>query len=199
MACCGLNTPNESGATGQLIMPLPFAEFDAFRKRASNAPQFKGHVIDDYRIGAVQMPNGQAIYAATVTTILTSAKAKGGWKSAFYTELGGYQVVLDLEVDESIGEFSFHAGLVKDNAGVIDGRWKVRSTAQNSINAGGLLGPLDIDILDQNQLAESKGCFENCIKRHAPKCVYICLNYGKEACIACAGAVVACCYVNCHC
>ncbi len=43
-------------------------------------------------------------------------------------------------------------------------------------------------------------CFEDCIRKHVPKCVGACMNDPTGwSCIVCAGGALICCAANCSC
>jgi hypothetical protein len=147
-----------------------------------------------FKYGAVRTPAGD---------VLNAALAMGGTNAApvgaFYTEVGGYQVAAVGSVDSNDSSVHNYKAVMGKTDAIITAKWKVMSQAFGSgrVNSGGVVYGVDVDCEDP--FADNRDCIIDCIKRHAPDCIWICQTLGFEACVACAGGTAACCLINCHC
>ena len=195
---------SEHGAGTAVALPfLPYADFQAFARRSGSAltnakmTKVKGKFAEDtFRVGALALPDGKAIYANLAST----GGKDGEGELAVYTEIGAYRVVATLE--DRDGTHYYRAGIYKGDVEIVAIEWKVAlvHASATTINGGGTISDLRVTFPDDQAVdAETKSCFTSCLRRHAPDCVAICLQFGKAACIACAGGSIACCWINCHC
>ncbi len=149
---------------------------------------------DNFKIGVVFTPEGRPLYG--------SVASGDGDNVAFYTEIGDYQVaVLGVGLGRMDGSHTYYAAIIKNENPVIEARWTINisHSRENSINPGGVLSDLVVAIRDKQFEGVHGAYFDKCIKRHTHDFVEICLTLGKEACIACAGVTIGCCWYNCHC
>jgi hypothetical protein len=116
--------------------------------------------------------------------------------AGFYTEAGGYQIAGEFE--RTGGQLVASVGVFKSGAIVRELSWTVELPKATSISKTGVLTALKV--VDHEGISPL-GCFEDCIRRHAPNCIAVCdwTGWGSTACWACAAAAAACCAINCHC
>jgi hypothetical protein len=183
---------------------LTVEEIEGFLKRASSKALGlvnPGTEINDalsdvtYKLGAVRTASGDVLNAALAFSADTAPPA-----GAFYTEIGDFQVAAVGTADEkNANTHIYKAALGQNNKALITASWKVGYSAADSsrVNSGGKV--YEVVVKCQKPFTEDRDCIIDCIKRHAPDCIWICQTLGLEACIACAGATAACCLINCHC
>jgi hypothetical protein len=143
-------------------------------------------------LGVVALPNGRAIYATMGTN-----ESEKGWSGSFYTELSGCKIVVLAAFEAGTAEANFKASIFREGSEkpLVSLAWKTKY--DGSVNGGGFLTGLTADVAAEHTNV-TKNCVIDCVLRHAPNCSLPC-SFGPKPCLACGGAIAACCAINCHC
>lgn len=149
-----------------------------------------------YRLGVTSTPDN----AVWWTNVFGDAgPINRDWTVVVHIPVGKHSAVIEIKNDSKNKNLCFRAALSMDNTPsvALEIKFCVGYDVSNIRNFTGLVEEYQ---LVSNAIGISASCLEECIKRHAPKCIGPCLKDPTGwSCIICAGGAIACCLVNCHC
>ena len=190
------------GTSTAPLQPLALTEIEDLKtKGVATAAQMLGRAgLENisFRLGVITTPDGANLYA---NVFGDAGGINKNWDVIIQVPFGQYSVVIEIRNNSSAKKLSFRTAVSKDGEPnpILEIHFDIEYSNIFPFNVNGH-GMLDDFRIVGNKTTLTASCLEECIRRHAPKCVGPCLKDPTGwSCIICAGGAIACCLINCHC